>query len=108
MQPSRSSCFTHWSTPLCSMAVVTMWRPTRRFWCRAARMAQLSPSVPQEVKKSSSGRHPRAPAITARSRSSRSLAARPAAYWAEGLAKCSVITSTMAWAAWGETGVVAA
>ena len=31
----------HWSTALCSTAVVTMCFPTRRFWCSAARMAQL-------------------------------------------------------------------
>ena len=59
------------------MAVVTTWFPFRRFSSTAAEMAQLSPSVPQEVKKNSSGRHPRAPATTARSASRRWAAAFP-------------------------------
>jgi len=58
----------------------------------AAEMAQLSDSVPQEVKCRFSGRHPRAPATTARPSSTRALASRPRGYWEEGLPNCSVST----------------
>ena len=71
-------------------------------------MAQLSPSVPQEVNATCSGRHPRAAATRPRPCSTRSLAFRPSSYWAEGLPKFSVSASAIAWATWGGTGVVAA
>ena len=90
------------------MAVVTMCFPFRFPSSRAARMAQLSPSVPQEVKTTSSARQPRAWATTARSAASRSAAAVPRAYRVEGLPKSRVITSRAAWAASGRTRVVAA
>ena len=48
--------------------------PTLRFWYNAARMAQLSPSVPQEVKTTCSGLQARALAMVPRLRSTRSLA----------------------------------
>ena len=96
------------STAACSMAVVTMCFPFRLPCSTAARMAQLSPSVPQEVKTTSSLRQPRAAATTARSRSRRSAAALPRAYREEGFPKPSVMTSRAAWAASGQTRVVAA
>ena len=48
------------------MAVVMICFPLRFPCSTAARMAQLSPSVPQEVKVNSSGRQPSLPATTAR------------------------------------------
>ena len=51
---------------LCSTAVVTMCFPTRRFCHRAAVKAQLSDSVPQEVKNSRPGSQSSASAIPAR------------------------------------------
>ena len=106
--PSGSRALRHWRTALCSTAVETMCFPTRRFCQRAERMAQLSPSVPQEVKRSCRGGAPRASATAARLSSTRSRAARPRGYWAEGLPKSSVRTLTMTSATWAGTGVVAA
>ena len=80
------------STALCSTAVVMMCRPVWRPCHTAAEMAQLSDSVPQEVKCRFSGRHPRAPATTARPSSTRALASRPRGYWDEGFPNCSVST----------------
>ena len=90
------------------MAVVTIWFPFFRFSSTAAEMAQLSPSVPQEVKKSSWGRHPKALAMTARSASRRWTASLPIGYREEGLPKPAVMASAAAWTASGQTGVVAA
>ena len=77
---------------LCSTAVVTMCFPTRRFCQRAAWMAQLSPSVPQEVKQRASGGQSRASATVFRQAATRSAMARPRAYWALGLPNSSVRT----------------
>ena len=71
-------------------------------------MAQLSPSLPQEVKKSSSGLQPRAAASWARCAFTCSAARVPRAYREEGLPQPSVMASTAAWTASGRTGVVAA
>ena len=80
----------------------------RRFMLSApARRAQLSLSEPQEVKISSSGRQPRAFATDARERSSSLLASRPAVCVELGLPKVTVIASTAACAASGQTCVVA-
>ena len=54
------------STAECSMAVVMICFPFRFPSSTAARMDQLSPSVPQEVKTSSSGRQPSLSATAAR------------------------------------------
>ena len=85
-----------------------MWRPRRRFCQHPAVTAQVSPSVPQEVKYSRSGGQSRAPATVMRHWSSRRFMARPAAYWALGFANWSVNTSYMASATARGTGVVAA
>ena len=71
-------------------------------------MAQLLLSEPQEVKKSSSGWHPRAQATSALQRFTWAAAWAPNEYWEEGLPQPSVIASKAAWAASGRTGVVAA
>ena len=63
---------------------------------QAARMAQLSPSVPQEVKKSSSGRHPRPAATWARWHFTASAAWLPRAYREDGLPHSSVMAVTAA------------
>ena len=89
-------------------AVVTMWRPTWRFCQQAARMAQLSPSVPQEVKKSWFASQSTALAITARQSSTLRRISCPKGYCALGLAYCSVSTVYMASATALGTGVVAA
>ena len=89
-------------------AVVMMCRPVWRPCHAAARMAQLSDSVPQEVKCRADGWHPSAPAMVRRASSTSSLASRPRGYWAEGLPNWVVSASTMAPATAGDTGVVAA
>ena len=71
-------------------------------------MAQLSPSVPQEVKKSDLGSQPRAPAMVRRQTATCFFISRPMGYWALGLANCSVKTAYMASATARGTGVVAA
>ena len=71
-------------------------------------MAQLSLSVPQEVKKSSPGAQPRAPATSARQSVRAWAACRPNSYTEEGLPHPRVMASRAAWAASGHTGVVAA
>ena len=71
-------------------------------------MAQLSPSVPQEVKNSSSGRQPRAWATFPRHSFIRAAALVPSSYRDEGLPQPWVIASTAACTASGRTGVVAA
>ena len=96
------------STAACSMAVVRMCFPARRFKCKAPKMAQLSLSEPQEVKKTSPASQPRAPARSARQLFIRSAACFPRAYWEEGLPQPPVMASRAAWAASGRTGVVAA
>ena len=78
--PWRSSSLQVSSTAACSMAVVIMCFPRRRFSSSAPRMAQLSLSEPQDVKKTSSGRQPRAPARSARQSFIRSAACFPRAY----------------------------
>ena len=65
------------STAECSRAVVIICFPLRRLNSTAAWMAQLSPSVPQEVKKTSAGVQPRAAATAARSSLRRAAAACP-------------------------------
>ena len=55
-------------------------------------MAQLSPSVPQEVKQRASGGQSRASATVFRQAATRSAMARPRAYWALGLPNSSVRT----------------
>ena len=90
------------------MAVVMMCRPFRRPYSAAVRTAQLSPSVPQEVKTSSSGAQPRRPATAARCSFSAAAAACPRAYPEEGLPYPSVMASRAARAASGHTRVVAA
>ena len=75
---------------------------------QAARMAQLSPSVPQEVKKSWFASQPTALAITARQSSTLRRISCPKGYCALGLAYCSVSTVYMASATALGTGVVAA
>ena len=82
--------------------------PVRRPSSTAPWMAQLSPSVPQEVKKSSSGRHPRPAAAWARWRFTASAAWLPRAYREDGFPHPCVMASTAAWTASGRTGVVAA
>ena len=85
---SYPCCWSHLqgsSTALCSTAVVMMCRPAWRPCHTAAEMAQLSDSVPQEVKCRFSGRHPRAPATVARHPSTSCFASRPRGYWDEGL-----------------------
>ena len=71
-------------------------------------MAQLSDSVPQEVKYRRSGGQCSAPATTARQPSTAFFISCPAGYWEEGLPKCWVSTSYMASATAAGTGVVAA
>ena len=71
-------------------------------------MAQLSPSVPQEVKYSCFASQPTAPAMTARHASTRRCISCPMGYWALGLPNSSVRTVYMASATALGTGVVAA
>ena len=71
-------------------------------------MAQLSPSVPQEVKNSCLGSQPTALAMTARQSSIRRCISWPRGYWALGLPNCSVSTVYIASATSLGTGVVAA
>ena len=78
------------------MAVVMICFPFRRPYSTAPRIAQLSPSVPQEVNTSSSGRQPRASATAARSALSRSAACAPKAYPEDGFPNASVMTSSAA------------
>ena len=85
-----------------------IWRPVWRPCHAASEMAQLSLSVPQEVKNSRSGLQPSACATTARALSTMALASRPSGYWAEGLPYWPVSTSIMACATGWGTGVVAA
>ena len=61
------------------MAVVMMCLPRRLPCSAAARTAQLSPSVPQEVKVSSAGSQPRRRATAALCSATRAAAAWPAA-----------------------------
>ena len=75
------------STALCSTAVVMMCLPVWRPCQMAACMAQLSDSVPQEVKYRRSGGQCSAPAITARQPSTAFFISCPAGYWEEGLPK---------------------
>ena len=71
-------------------------------------MAQLSLSVPQEVKWSCRGWQGMAAAMAARQPSTFFFMATPAGYWAEGLAKSFASTSYMASATARGRGVVAA
>jgi hypothetical protein len=89
------------------MAVVTMCLPRRRFRSAPRRRAQLSPSVPQEVKTTSPGAHPRAAATVSRSAFTLWAASRPNPYREEGLPKPSNARSRASRAS-GRTGVVAA
>ena len=91
-QPCCSSQRQHSSTALCSTAVVTMCRPMWRFCHTAAVMAQLSPSVPQEVKYSCFASQPMAAATVCRQLSTRFFMSSPRPYWALGLPNCSVST----------------
>ena len=75
--PSRSRALQGSSTAACSKAVVMICFPFRLPSSTAPRMAQLSPSVPQEVKKISSGAQPRAAATWPRCSFSRLAASRP-------------------------------
>ena len=71
-------------------------------------MAQLSLSVPQEVKCRCSGGQCSAPAMTARQPSTAFFISWPAGYWEEGLPQwCSSTSYTASATAFG-TGVVAA
>ena len=96
------------STALCSTAVVTMCFPRWRFCQQAAVTAQLSASVPQEVKNSCLASQPRAPATVRRQDSTRRFISSPRGYWELGLPNCSVSTSYIASATGRGTGVVAA
>ena len=71
-------------------------------------MAQLSPSVPQEVKKSCLAWQPRAAATVSRQRSNCFFISSPMAYWELGLPNCLVKTAYMASATAVGMGVVAA
>ena len=81
--------------------------PRRRFSSTPRRMAQLSLSVPQEVKYSSAGAHPKAPAMVSLSSFTRRAASRPYPYREEGFPN-RPRASVMASAASGRTGAVAA
>ena len=71
-------------------------------------MAQLSPSVPQEVKNSRPASQPRASATVLRQTSTCFFMSSPRGYWELGLPKRSVKTAYMASATSRGTGVVAA
>ena len=105
--PWRSSSLQVSSTAACSMAVVTMCFPRRRFSSTPRRTAQLSPSVPQEVKNSSEGEQPNASATASRCSFTRRADSRPNSYREEGLPNWPR-ASSMASMASGRTGVVAA
>ena len=85
-----------------------MWRPRWRFCQQAAVTAQLSASVPQEVKNSCLAPQPSASATVFRQTSTRRFISSPMGYWELGLPNCSVSTSYMASATARGTGVVAA
>ena len=85
-----------------------MCRPTRRWRYAPSRMAQLSLSVPPEVKYTSLGAHPSAAASFLRESSSTARASRPNLCVEPGLPYTSVITLYAASAASGHTRVVAA
>ena len=107
-QPSRASFSSGWRTASCSTAEEMMCRPTRRWRCAPSRMAQLSLSVPPEVKYTSLGAHPSAAASFLRESSSTARASRPSLCVEPGLPYSSVITLYAASAASGHTRVVAA
>ena len=67
-------------TALCSTAVVTICFPSRRFCQQAAVTAQLSASVPQEVKKSCLASQPRASATVFRQDSTCRFISSPRGY----------------------------
>ena len=71
-------------------------------------MAQASPSVPQEVKYSSPGRQPSAPATTERQDSTRFFISSPMGYWALGLPNWDLSTAYISSATAAGMGVVAA
>ena len=105
--PCRSRSLQVSSTAACSIAVVTMCFPRRRFSSIPRRSAQLSLSVPQEVKNNSAGEQPTAAATVSRPSFTRWAACRAYPYREEGLPNCPR-ASTMASTASGRTGVVAA
>ena len=106
--PSRARARRGSRTALCSTAVEMICLPARRPCHRAARMAQLSLSVPQEVKTRDSALQPSAAATTARQSATSRAACSPRGYWEEGLPYCSVSTSHIRSATGRGTGVVAA
>ena len=96
-----------WSTAWCSTAVVMMCRP--RFPRRSAveKIAQLSASVPPEVKNTLSSSAPRALATAFRAALSRRPASSPRPWREEGFPQMVVSISVMAATAASQGRVVA-
>ena len=107
--PSRATSCTAASTALCSMGVVTAaLRPDARSVRNTPRMARLSPSVPQDVKHTSSAFAPRQAATRSRASSSATRASRPHRCTLEGFPNRAPKYGAMASRTSGLTGVVAA
>ena len=110
-QPSRSRRRAASSTALCSMRVVTRWRPRSAKYRAAPMTARLSASVAPDVKTSSSGRAPSSVASSARAASTAAAARRPGSCISEAALpytpsrprQCAMAAATAS-----STGVVAA
>ena len=105
--PRASRSFMQFRIAGCSMAVVTMCLPRlpRRF--TVPKTAQLSASVPPEVKNTRSGSAPRAAATSLRAERRARAVSMPKPYRAEGLPQFSVSALVIASTASGQGWVVA-
>ena len=106
-KPVSARCFTGASTDSCSMAVVITLLPRRRAAIAPPRMARLFPSLPQEVKNSSSPRAPSTSASSRRAEARACSAKKPRRWREEGFPYSSRISSKARLAAPGLTLVVA-
>ena len=107
-KPCCSSFCMGWSTAWCSTAVVTMWRPRLPSRSAAEKMAQLSASVPPEVKKTRSVSAPMASATSCRAVRSSRAASMPRRWTALGFPQRAVSASFTAATASAQGRVVAA
>ncbi|CAM5232692.1 hypothetical protein SMICM304S_03772 [Streptomyces microflavus] len=106
--PAAPWAAAEWSTEECSTAERARWRPTRRRPERAPAIPACTAVVPEEVKTSSSGRHPTASAAASRAASSSSRARRPSRYRRAGSAQPSSSAASSAWRATGCRGAAEA
>ncbi len=106
--PSASCTSAACSTEECSTADTTRWRPARRRPASAPAIPECTARVPEEVKTSSSGRHPTASAAASRAASSSSRARRPSRYSRAGSAHPSSSEASRACRATGCRGAAEA